>query len=138
MSRTLAMALLLVVAAGVAGCPSDNRLVGHRMTRSGEWYGEFGIFGNSNDITVVHGSRLTYLKIAGDGNNVTLEDGVPCGKIEVFGGNNTISVPEGLRLRDSIIGHRNRIIRRAGGDAGRMHEYPPVESSYDMGDGDGG
>lgn len=124
MKRSVAFALLLAVAAGGVGCASDNRLVGHRMTRGDQWYGEFGIFGNLNDITVLRGSRLTYLKIAGDGNKVMVEDSVPVGKIEIWGSNNTISISEALRLRDSIVGHGNRIIRRPIGAPQEMPLQP--------------
>lgn len=108
-SGLLLGSLLLVLA---SGCSGDNRIVGHELRQEGRWYGDFGVVGNLNNITIKTGSSLSTLKVVGDGNKIFVEDHVPCGKVEIWGANNEVSVPEGLRLRQAIVGNGNNVIRR--------------------------
>lgn len=97
----------------LTACTSENRFVGNQLTREGRWYGEFGVVGHLNTVTVLEGSRLTTLKVVGDGNNVFVEDYVPVGKVEIWGANNEVSVPDVLFVRDSVWGHGSRVTVRA-------------------------
>jgi hypothetical protein len=111
MSRAGAVAVVSAVLLTVTGCAS-NAIVGHRLTREGDWYGQLGVTGHYNNITVRDQSRLTRLSLIGDGNTVVLEDKATLAKVEIWGGNNTISVPENLVIREAIMGKGNRIVRR--------------------------
>jgi hypothetical protein len=98
-----------------AGCASDNRIVGNRTIQGDTWYGDFGIVGHLNEVTVRTGSKLHKLKVAGDGNKVWVEDHVPLGKVEVWGANNELNVPETLYFVRSVWGKGNRIVTRPRG-----------------------
>jgi hypothetical protein len=95
-----------------SGCTSTNRIVGREGVHAGDWYGELGITGHVNQVTVKSGSRLDKLSIIGDLNKVFVEDRVVLAKVEVWGENNEISVPEWLIVRDYRVGKNNRIVRR--------------------------
>lgn len=99
---------LLVVG---SGC-SNSTLVAHNTARNGAFYGDYGVFGHSNQVTIARESRLNKLSIMGDGNSVTVEDGARVVKIEFFGKNNTVSIPFGLKLREAEVGHGNAIVQR--------------------------
>lgn len=101
-------AILLTVA---CGCASSNRIVGHNMTEVGDWYGELGISGDLNEVTVLHGSRVRKLSILGDGNTVRVEEGVTLPKVEIWGGRNTVFVPQYLLVRVSQVGNANQVVR---------------------------
>lgn len=94
------------------GCTATHRIVGHNGVHVGDWYGELGITGHVNNVTIKSGSRLDKLSIIGDMNKVFVEDRVVLGKIEVWGENNEIQVPERLIVRDYRVGKGNQIIRR--------------------------
>jgi len=98
-----------------AGCSSTNRIVGHEMIEAGHWYGELGITGHLNKITVEPRSRLTKLSIFGDANQVDVENNVALGKIEIYGENNVVTIPEHLVVRVAQIGDGNRVVRRGSG-----------------------
>jgi hypothetical protein len=112
MTRTSLTAFAACALLAVTGCASDNRIVGHNLKQVGHWYGELGITGHLNEITVQSGSRLTKLSIIGDANHVVVEDQTTLGKIEVWGENNTITVPEHLVVRMYQVGKGTRIVRQ--------------------------
>jgi len=95
----------------ITGCAS-NSIVGDELAHQDDWFGDLGITGHVNKVTVQGDSRLTRLSIIGDANTVVVDDGATLGKIEIFGENNSISVPAGLVVRESILGKGNEIIRR--------------------------
>jgi hypothetical protein len=94
--------------------------VGHNLTQVGHWYGELGITGDGNVITVQSGSRLTKLSILGDDNTVTMEERSSLGKIELWGENNTVHVPDYLVVRIAQWGELNQIVRHGFGTAAPM------------------
>lgn len=112
MKNTALIVVAALVLMGASGCSSTNRIVGHYLTQTGHWYGELGITGNINNVTVQTGSTLTKLSIIGDGNKVDVEDRVTLGKIEIWGERNTVSIPEYLVVRVAAFGVGNQIIRR--------------------------
>lgn len=93
------------------GC-GDNNIVANSTVKSGTYYADTGITGDSNVVTIERGSRLSKLSIIGDGNEVEVENGVRLPRIEVWGSDNTISVPGDLLVQMNEVGHRNQIIRR--------------------------
>lgn len=112
MIRTSLVALAAATLLAATGCTSANRIVGKNLTQVGHWYGELGISGHLNKITVQSQSRLTKLSILGDGNEVVIEDHVTLGKIEIWGANNTVSIPTQLVVCVNQVGDGSRVIRR--------------------------
>lgn len=112
MTRTSLGALVAATLLAVTGCTAANRIVGKNLTQVGQWYGELGISGHLNKITVRPPSQLTKLSIIGDANEVMIEDHVALGKIEIWGANNTISIPAQLVVRVNQVGDGSRVIRR--------------------------
>jgi hypothetical protein len=110
-----------LIAVGIAallaatGCASTNRIVGHNLAQTGHWYGELGITGDGNRITVESGSRLTKLSVLGDSNIVNVEDRCALGKIEMWGEGNTVHVSDYLVVRVAQWGQQNQVIRRGSG-----------------------
>jgi hypothetical protein len=131
MSKTLLSALTAAVLVAVTGCASTNRIVGHKLKEVGHWYGELGITGHLNEVTVRSQSRLTTLSIIGDGNTVVVEDRSTLAKIEIWGGNNTISIPDNLVVRVSQVGKGNQIIRRKPEPSAPLRE-PVTEAAPKM------
>jgi len=112
MSNKALGVVAVIVLAAAGGCASSNRIAANKLTQTGSWYGELGIAGYLNDITVDSRSRLTKLSILGDANKVTVEDGATLGKVEIWGDDNTISIPEHLVIRVNEVGDGNKIVRR--------------------------
>ena len=127
MIRTSLIALAASLLLAATGCNSANRVVGHDLRQVGHWYGELGITGHLNQITVQSGSRLTRLSIIGDANHVVIEDQTTLGKIEVWGENNTISIPEQLVVRVNQVGKGTQIIRRPRETGTPAEAEPPAE-----------
>jgi hypothetical protein len=117
MTRTALIATAAAALLAAAGCSSTNRIVGHNLTQAGHWYGELGITGDRNNITVQAGSRLTKLSVLGDGNTVTVEERCSLGKIELWGQENTVTVPDYLVVRIAQWGPANQVIRCEAGAA---------------------
>jgi hypothetical protein len=115
MNRTRLTLVALLGLSTLAGCAS-NRIVGNKIVRSSRWYGELGITGHLNEITIETGSNLTKLSVIGNYNNVHVLDGVPLGKIEIWGQQNKVYIPMGLTIRDNIVGHGSEIIRTTPGE----------------------
>lgn len=111
MSRITSIVLGTAALLAVTGCSSTNRIVGHNLTQAGHWYGELGITGDGNNITVESGSRLTKLSVLGSGNRVTMEERCSLGKIELWGENNTVHLPDYLVVRITQWGEANQIVR---------------------------
>lgn len=132
--RVVSLALVCWLSWSATGCVASNRIVGHRIHQSGTWYGELGITGHLNEITILRGSRLNKLSIIGDGNFVVVEDHVTLGKVEIWGENNTVSIPGELVVRKNIAGSRSVVVPRAPGEppptrAGVAATQPPVEET---------
>jgi hypothetical protein len=127
MSRTSLTALAATVLLAATGCTS-NRIVGHRLTQVGSWFGELGITGHLNEITIQAPSRMTKLSIIGDANKIVIEDRSTLAKIEIWGENNTISIPQHLVVRVNQWGKGNQIIRRPT-EAQPAAEEPPTETT---------
>lgn len=101
-----------VALAFLSGCGMEMRVVAHRTDTNKQWFGDMGITGHQNKVTVAAGSRVEKLSIIGDGNTVFVEDNVTLSKVEVWGERNSISIPERLIIRDSLFGKGNIIERR--------------------------
>jgi hypothetical protein len=112
MTKTSLVALVAATLLAGTGCTAANRIVGKNLTQVGQWYGELGISGHLNRITVQPPSQLTKLSIIGDANEVMIEDHVSLGKIEIWGANNTVSIPAQLVVRVNQVGDGSRVIRR--------------------------
>ncbi len=111
--RMIALAGMVLLLTLGSGCGA-NWISGSHIRQRNVWYGDLGITGDDNDITVARGSRLIKLSIVGDENRVTVEDGVTLNKIKIFGDRNVVSIPEGLIVRVSQAGKANQIVRRGG------------------------
>lgn len=104
------------------GCATSNRIVGHNMIEIGDWYGELGVNGDLNQVTVQRGSRVSKLSILGDANIIRVEEGVTLPKVEIWGGRNTVFVPQYLLVRVSQVGNGNQVVRYPPGtDLGRLN-----------------
>lgn len=111
MKKLLAATIVVGVSLGVAGC-AQNAFVGHQNGWAGVWFGDLGIKGNGNNVTVQRGSNLRKLSVWGDCNTATVEDGVTLVHIEFFGKNNTVTIPAGLLVRLTDWGKGNTLVRR--------------------------
>ena len=111
MSRVLATTIVPVALLMLAGCAS-NAIIGSQLAQENHWYGELGVTGHLNKLTVLGESQLTRLSVLGDANTIVVQDDATLAKIEICGENNTISVPENLVIRESILGKGNQVIRR--------------------------
>ncbi len=135
MKKTLGFAALAVALAALSGCGGpSNRIVGNRLERSGQWFGDLGVTGHLNKVTIENGSRIRKLSIVGNANEVALQDDVTCGKIEVWGADNVVIVPDDLILRDNQVGHRSRIVRRPANwkqPVGTITTYQRIEAAED-------
>jgi hypothetical protein len=120
MNRAALIAMSVTALLAATGCSSTNRIVGHNLTQTGHWYGELGITGDNNHITIETGSRLTKLSVLGDGNAVTVEDRCSLGKIELWGENNTVNIPDYIVVRIAQVGPDNQIVRHRPGTARPM------------------
>ncbi len=92
------------------GC-ATNAVVGNSSVRAAQFYGDLGITGRGNNVTIQRGSRIWKLSIIGDNNTATVEEGVTLNRIEFWGNGNVVSVPENLLFRATEVGG-NQIIRR--------------------------
>lgn len=111
MNRVLALTVVPVALLMLAGCAS-NAIIGSQLAQEDHWYGELGVTGHLNKLTVLGESQLTRLSVLGDANTIVVQDDATLAKIEICGENNTISVPENLVIRESIWGKGNQVIRR--------------------------
>jgi hypothetical protein len=106
--------ILSALAAGLVlanvGC-AVNPIVGTNVTMSQQYFGDVGIVGQGDNLTILTGSRVNKLSIQGDNNTITLQDGVTVWKIEFWGKGNTVSAAEDLSFRTNSVG-ANQIIRR--------------------------
>lgn len=114
--RTIVACTILLTAGLAAGCGA-NRISGDHIRQRNIWYGNLGISGDYNDITVARGSRLIKLSVLGHHNEVTVEEGVTLNKIEIFGDRNTVRIPEQLIVRVNQAGKGNQILRQRAGEA---------------------
>lgn len=104
------MALLAMLAAWSTGCARTS-IAGHGNLRTNQFFGNLGITGDGNNVTIEDGSKVTKLSILGNNNTVTVEDGANLYRIEFWGKGNIVSVPEYLAIRATEVG-TNQIIRR--------------------------
>jgi hypothetical protein len=111
MKSLLAAAVIVVLSIGVTGC-AHVAFVGHQNAYAGVWFGDVGVKGNGNNVTVQRGSGLRKLSIWGDNNTVTVEDSVTLVHLEFCGQNNTVTLPAGLLIRLTDWGKGNQIVRR--------------------------
>lgn len=108
--RVVGVALAAALVLLSSGCVSSNRIVANRVVQSNTWYGELGITGVGNDITVQRGSDLTRLSIIGDFNRVRIEPRSTCGKIEIWGKECQVFVPAGMVIRKNVVGHGSEVV----------------------------
>jgi hypothetical protein len=125
------LAGVAVLLATLQGCASNN-VVANDSNRSGQFFGDMGITGDNNVVTVEQWSRLDKLSIFGDGNEVIVEEGVVLPLVEIFGSDNIVSVPDYLLVQVNQVGHRNRIVERESEPApAPMPVYQPRRGGYD-------
>ncbi len=108
--RTITLAVTVFGLLAGVGC-ATNPMVANGVTRTDTYFGDLGITGNGNVITIADGSRVPKLSLIGNNNSITVEEGATIQKIEFLGKNNTVSIPDYLYIRTSEIGS-NRIVRR--------------------------
>lgn len=106
--------LTIVAAAGLlltaSGC-AYNAIVGTGVARAAQFFGDVGVSGNGNQVTIQTGSKVSKLSVLGNNCTITVEDKVVLYRIEFWGKNNTVSIPESLIVRTTEVGS-NQIIRR--------------------------
>jgi len=93
------------------GC-AHNSIIGRGVTRADQYFGNLGITGSGNNVTVLAGSRVPKLSLLGDNCTVTIQDGAFLHRVEFWGKNNVVSIPDAMILRTSEVGY-NQIIRRS-------------------------
>ncbi len=96
---------------GLAGC-ATNATVARGSERVGTYFGDLGITGNGNNVTVLGDSRLRKVSFIGDNNVVNVADRATIAHIEFFGKNNTITIPASLMVRMTEWGRGNTVVRR--------------------------
>lgn len=99
------------VAMVLCGC-AGNSMISHKTVRSARWYGDVGITGHQNIVTIEKESLVFELSIMGDNNEITVEDGASLAKIEIWGSSNTISLPAGMHPKYRNIGDNNKVTNR--------------------------
>ena len=112
MKTTLSAAVIFGVALLCSGCASGTSLWSHGAVRSGQFFGDAGISGNNNVVTIQKWSRMNKLSIYGDNNEVTLENRVRVPLIEVWGSGNTVSIPYDMIVQFNQAGRNNRLVER--------------------------
>jgi len=113
-------AVIWLAALGCAVNPS----VGKGITTAQKYFGDLGVEGHNQNVTILKASRVTKLSIIGDNNTVSVEDGAAVYRIEFWGNGNTVIVPESLWvLRTNMVG-TNQVIRRPSG----APPVPPLET----------
>ena len=103
-----ALTIGLLLATGCA----HNAIVTHNSARVDEFYGDLGITGDGNNITVRRLSRINKISFIGCENTVTVEKGALVNQIEFWGCDNVVNIPETLMVRLTEVGKRNQVIRR--------------------------
>jgi hypothetical protein len=119
-TRRIMGTAVLMLAIATAGCSPNNRIVASNIVESNDWYGELGITGHLNQITVNAPSDITKLSIVGDANVVHVQPRVTLGKVEIFGERNQVFIPARLIIRSNIVGNGSEIIRLRPGEAPRV------------------
>ncbi len=92
------------------GC-AHNAMDGNGSVWTGEYFGDVGLRGDNNQMTIRSGSRVWKLSIIGNKSNVMVEDGATVNRVEFIGRGNVVSLPENLIVRVTEIGN-NQLIRR--------------------------
>lgn len=123
LAATIGLGALLV---GLTGCWANNRIVGHNIVQAGDWYGELGITGHLNQITIRPPSSLHRLSVIGDANIVHVLPHVTLGKVEVWGQNNKIYIPARLVIRSHVVGAGSEVVRLEPGQTPQMRGEPPM------------
>ncbi len=115
-----------VVGLGAMGC-APNPSVGTGITTAQKYFGDLGVQGHNQNVTVLKGSRVTKLSLIGNNNTVSVEDGAAVYRIEFWGNGNTVIVPDNLWiLRTNNVG-TNQVVRRP--TAGPPVIYEPLPES---------
>lgn len=129
----------VAVGIGVLLSTGCSGIGGHRGKHAAQYFGDLKILGHENDVTVRSGSEINFLKIAGDGNRVKIEDRVTLGKIEIWGENCVVEIPEQLIVRSDIVGVGSRIVRRPRtlptpvvGPEGESIQRVPIEPGFEQ------
>ncbi|MBN2448467.1 MAG: hypothetical protein JXO22_17200 [Phycisphaerae bacterium] len=112
MNRTLSAAIMFGLVLLVSGCASGTSRWSHGAAHCGQFFGDAGITGNDNVVTIQRWSRMSKLSITGDNNEITLEDHVRVPLIEVWGSGNTVSIPHDMIVRFNQVGQSNRLVER--------------------------
>jgi len=110
MKKSLMGIVASVLVVSATGCASSS-IVGTGVTRVDRFYGDVGITGSNNNLTILSDSRVSKLSILGNNCTVTVQDGVMLYRVEFWGKGNTVSIPETLVVRTTEVGS-NQIIRR--------------------------
>lgn len=95
----------------LCGC-AGNSVIAHKTTRAAKWYGDVGITGHQNVLTIEKNSLVFELSIMGDNNEVIVEDGASLAKIEIWGSNNTVTLPDGMHPKYRSVGDNNKVQNR--------------------------
>lgn len=111
MNKILGIVVALAALVSLTGC-AHNIVKGHESSRVGIFFGDVGIDGSNNVLTIQNRSRVTKLSILGSGNRIMVEDDVTLPHIEFCGRDNEVSVPGQLMYRVTEVGANNRVIRR--------------------------
>ncbi len=126
------------------GC-AYNSVASNNSTKSGSFFGDFGVRGNGNISTIESGSKIRNLSIWGDNNRVTVEDEVTVAKLEIYGKNNFVSLPYYLDIRMTEAAGGNTIERRPRGSyistnrpLGPDYQLPPRYQSVSPASPDSG
>jgi hypothetical protein len=128
MMRVLIAAVAVGLLVGTTGC-AHNAIVANNALRVGVFYGDVGVKGDGNNVTILRGSRVPKLSILGNRNMVTVEENVTLAHVEFWGLDNTVSIPETLTIRITEMGRGHQIIRRQipwREEPRELHYYPPA------------
>lgn len=109
MLRLGLIGLITAVAILSAGC-AHTSITGSGGRYAYVLYGDVGITGEDNELTVKSGSEVHKLSIMGEDIRVIVEDGALLEKVEIVGEDNEVRYPAGMLIEYSELGESNRMI----------------------------
>lgn len=124
--KGIVLASGMMMLALACGC-AHNVIDGKGSVQTGQYFGDVGVTGNGNQITIERGSRVWKLSIIGHNNTITVQDGVTLNRVEFIGKGNVVNLPDNLLIRTTATQGPNQIVRRPA-ERGPVIDYLPGEA----------
>lgn len=108
MRTRISLTCLIALAIMLAGC-NTTYLTSSGSRYSGVYYGELGLKGEDNELTLLDGTDLTKLSVMGKDNRVVVRPGANVMKVEIVGEDNRVECPAGMSVEYTEIGEDNEL-----------------------------